>query len=64
MGKKDRKPKAKDNKAVDVEKKTSKELTSEQLALMLNQNYQQMMAIQNNIREINAELEKRTKIKE
>ena len=54
---KSKKVKASRNKAADVE--TGKQLSSEELAFNLNQNYAQLIQAQANIRAINTELEKR-----
>lgn len=60
-------PKAGQNMAKDVETVkpiTSKSLTGKQLVDQLNKNYQTIAQAQTNIRELNAELERRLKIKE
>ncbi len=54
-----KKVKAKQNLAKDVETTKASTFTTEQLALMLNKQYQQLMEAQNNIREINSELRQR-----
>lgn len=53
------KVKAKQNKASNVETRQISDMSSEELGLLLNQQYQQFMNIQTNIREINLELSKR-----
>lgn len=53
------KVKAKANKARNVETRQTSNMSSEELGLLLNQQYQQFMNIQTNIREITIELNKR-----